>query len=111
MLPLMNYSTNNIPQYQQPIYQNPYMDRMQNLQSYQQPLQPQMQMQGLNGRIVDDFGNITANDVPMDNMGCAKGIAAVIMNNQLQLQLTENTKKSNYTNAGEIEKIYKMIER
>lgn len=49
--------------------------------------------------------------VPMDNMGCAKGIAAVIMNNQLQLQLTENTKKSNYTNAGEIEKIYKMIER
>ena len=44
MLPLMNYSTNNIPQYQQPIYQNPYMDnRMANLQALQQSLQP---MQG-----------------------------------------------------------------
>ena len=32
---------------------------------------PQMPMQniGLNGRIVDDFNSITANDVPMDNFG------------------------------------------
>ena len=71
MQPYQTFSNNNYPQFQ-PMYQpiqNPYMDRMQNLQSYQQPLQPQIQMQGLNGRIVDDFGNITANDVPMDNMG------------------------------------------
>ena len=50
-----NYSMTNY-MYQQPI-QNPYM--------------PQMPMQniGLNGRIVDDFNSITANDVPMDNFG------------------------------------------
>lgn len=69
MLPLMNYSTNNIPQYQQPIYQNPYMDnRMANLQALQQSLQP-MQSQGLLTRVVDNFDTITANDVPMQGGG------------------------------------------
>lgn len=54
---------------------NPYMDnRMASLQAYQQALyQPQIpmqiQQQGLNGRIVEDFNVITANDVPMDNFG------------------------------------------
>ena len=35
----------------------------------QVPSQPVQQVQGLNGRIVDDFSMITANDVPMDAMG------------------------------------------
>lgn len=57
--------------------QNPYMDRMNQLQQYQQSLQmqptqisgaSQMQAQvpGIIGRVVNDFGEITANDVPMD---------------------------------------------
>lgn len=52
---------------------NPYMDRMAQLQQYQQNLQPaQMpgtypqQPQGIIGRAVNDFSEITANDVPMD---------------------------------------------
>lgn len=52
---------------------NPYMDRMAQLQQYQQNLQPaQMpgtypqQPQGIIGRTVNDFSEITANDVPMD---------------------------------------------
>ena len=58
--------------YQMPV-PNPYMDRMAQLQQYQQNLQPaQMpgtypqQPQGIIGRTVNDFSEITANDVPMD---------------------------------------------
>lgn len=54
--------------------QNPYMDRMNQLQQYQQSLQmPQPQFQGqpmqapgIIGRVVNDFSEITANDVPMN---------------------------------------------
>lgn len=49
--------------------------------------------------------------VPIDNVGCAEGIAALIKDDQLRQQLIENTKKNDYTNAEEIEKIYKLIER
>ena len=52
---------------------NPYMDRMAQLQQYQQKLQPAQipgtypqQPQGIIGRSVNDFSEITANDVPMD---------------------------------------------
>ena len=52
---------------------NPYMDRMAQLQQYQQNLQPAQipgtylqQPQGIIGRPVNDFSEITANDVPMD---------------------------------------------
>lgn len=61
--------------------QNPYMDRMNFLQSYQQSLQqpvagapmslanqqamPQ-QIAGINGRVVQTVENINANEVPMD---------------------------------------------
>lgn len=48
--------------------------------------------------------------VPMDNAGCAAGIAAVIRNEELQNRLIENTKASDYTNAGEIEKINRIVE-
>lgn len=49
--------------------QNPYMDRMNFLQSYQQSLQQQpmpQQIAGINGRIVQAVENINANEVPMD---------------------------------------------
>lgn len=54
--------------------QNPYMDRMNQLQNYQQSLQmPQQQFptqqnqpQWIIGRVVNDFSEITANDVPMN---------------------------------------------
>ena len=42
--------------------QNPYIDRYAQNQAIPQ-------LQGLNGRIVDDFNAISANDVPMDAMG------------------------------------------
>ncbi|WP_294799433.1 glycosyltransferase [uncultured Eubacterium sp.] len=47
--------------------------------------------------------------VPMDNQGCADGIVKVIDDKDLQNQLIENTKKTDYTNSKEIEKVYKLI--
>ena len=55
--------------------QNPYADRLNFLQSYQQSLQQPMQMNqqpmpqqtaGINGRVVQAVENINANEVPMD---------------------------------------------
>ena len=56
--------------------QNPYADRMNFLQNYQQSLQQQpmqmnqqpmpQQIAGINGRIVQAVENINANEVPMD---------------------------------------------
>lgn len=80
MNPYQSYSMNNYPQYQQTYpqgfypqqMQNPQMDRLAQLQAMQQSLQPTQispAFQGLMGRIVDDFGVITANDVPMDGNG------------------------------------------
>lgn len=55
--------------------QNPYMDRMNFLQNYQQSLQQPIQINqqpmpqqiaGINGRIVQTVENINANEVPMD---------------------------------------------
>ena len=55
--------------------QNPYTDRMNFLQNYQQSLQQPMQMNqqpmpqqtvGINGRVVQAVENINANEVPMD---------------------------------------------
>lgn len=48
--------------------------------------------------------------VPMDNEGCAEGIAAVIRDEELQLRLIGNTKARDYTNAEEIKKIYRIME-
>ena len=48
--------------------------------------------------------------VPMDNEGCAAGIAAVLLDEELRRKLIENTKTRDYTNAGEIEKIYRLLE-
>lgn len=48
--------------------------------------------------------------VPMDNKGCAEGIAKVLRNKELRQKLTENTKKQDYSNAKELEKIYRILE-
>lgn len=69
--PPMNPYQNN--SYQPTFTQNPYMDRMNQLQNYQQNLQQTNQVQSANqqpqgiiGRVVNDFAEITANDVPMN---------------------------------------------
>lgn len=67
----MNPYQNNYTQFgPMPTMQNPYADRMNQLQNYQQSLQqpqiPQSQPQGIIGRVVNDFAEITANDVPMN---------------------------------------------
>ena len=48
--------------------------------------------------------------VPMDNVGCAQGIAAVIRDEALRERLIENTKQNDYTNSGEVKKLYRLIE-
>lgn len=58
-------------------------------------------------QLTDGFDGIV---VPMDNQGCAEGIVRVIRDKDLQNNLIENTKKTDYTNKNEIEKIYKLIE-
>lgn len=74
--PYQNYAVPQMNPYQnnfnQPMpMQNPYADRMNQLQQYQQSLQQPIQQQisqaqNLVGKIVNDFNEITANDVPMN---------------------------------------------
>ena len=59
------------PQYLQPQPQtNPYMQRMENLQQFQQALQQQPQMQTVQyqplGKVVDGIDTVKATDIPMD---------------------------------------------
>lgn len=85
--PYQNYAVPQMNPYQnnfnQPIpMQNPYTDRMAQLQNYQQSLQqPQIQQNqpqgGLIGKVVNDFSEITANDVPMN------GVSAVFPKSDL----------------------------
>lgn len=48
--------------------------------------------------------------VPMDNEGCAAGIAALLRDPEKMAQLVENCRERDYSNAGEVEKIYKLME-
>lgn len=48
--------------------------------------------------------------VPMDNEGCAEGIADVINNKELQNKICENMRKCDYMNLQEIEKLYGLLE-
>lgn len=48
--------------------------------------------------------------VPMDNAGCAAGIAALLRDPARMQQLSENCAKRDYTNSAEIEKIYVLME-
>ncbi|MBQ8622048.1 MAG: glycosyltransferase [Oscillospiraceae bacterium] len=47
--------------------------------------------------------------VPMDNVGCAEGIAALLRNPERMAQLTNNCKLRDYTNKEEVEKIYDLL--
>lgn len=72
MQPWQNYSMNNYPQYQSQF--NPYMQRMENLQQFQQAIQQPMspaQMSGTSqftplGKIVESVDMVKATDIPMD---------------------------------------------
>ena len=48
--------------------------------------------------------------VPMDNAGCAAGIAALLRDPARMQQLSENCAKRDYTNSTEVEKIYALME-
>ena len=48
--------------------------------------------------------------VPMDNEGCAAGIAALLRNPDKMRQLSANCKKRDHSNAQEVEKIYQLVE-
>lgn len=47
--------------------------------------------------------------VPMNNEGCAQGMAEFIMNTELQKQITEYLRSHDYGNMGEVEKLYDLI--
>lgn len=48
--------------------------------------------------------------VPMDNEGCAIGIAALLRDPNRMRQLSENCAKRDYTSSAEVEKIYALME-
>ena len=48
--------------------------------------------------------------VPMDNAGCAAGIAALLRDPARMRQLSENCTRRDYTNRAEVEKIYALME-
>ena len=48
--------------------------------------------------------------VPMDNAGCAAGIADLLKNPEKMRELSETCKKRDYSNASEVEKLYKLTE-
>lgn len=48
--------------------------------------------------------------VPMDNDGCAKGIAALLNDFQRMQELSENCRKRDYSNAEGADKLYQLLE-
>lgn len=48
--------------------------------------------------------------VPLDNKDCAERIAKVIGDKELQKMLVDNTKRRDYTNSGEINNLYKLVD-
>ena len=73
MMPFQNMNPNYFAwqnQYLQP-QQNPYLQRMENLQQFQQTLQPQNQSPAINmlaaiGKYVESMDMVKATDIPMD---------------------------------------------
>lgn len=47
--------------------------------------------------------------VPMDNEGCAAGIAALLRDTERMERLSENCRNRDYSNAAEIEKLYQIM--
>ena len=58
-------------------------------------------------QLIDGYDGII---VSIDNKSCAKEIIEVIENLKLCDQLIENTKKNDYTNSQEVNKVYKILE-
>lgn len=48
--------------------------------------------------------------VPMDNEGCAQGLAEFILNEALQKRITEYLRTHDYGNETEVEKLYELID-
>ena len=48
--------------------------------------------------------------VPMDNAGCAEGIAQLLRDPQRMDMLSRNCLARDYSNAAEVEKLYKLME-
>ncbi len=48
--------------------------------------------------------------VPMDNEGCAEGIAALLRDPEKMRQMSETCRNRDYSNASEVEKIYQLME-
>ena len=48
--------------------------------------------------------------VPMDNEGCARGIAELIKNKELQQSIKDYLRAHDYGNEREVEKIYRLLE-
>lgn len=57
-------------------------------------------------QLIDGYDGVV---VPMDNEGCADGLAAVIRDEALQQKLVENTKTKDYTNAEMVEELYRLM--
>lgn len=58
-------------------------------------------------QVINDYDGVI---VPMDIQGCADGIVAVIQDKELRQKLIMNTKKNDYANAQEIQKVYRLLE-
>ena len=48
--------------------------------------------------------------VPMDNEGCAAGIAELLKKPEIMRELSETCKERDYSNKSEVEKLYKLME-
>ena len=48
--------------------------------------------------------------IPMNNAGCADGIVQLLKNPERMKQLADTCAQRDYTNAGEVEKIYRVME-
>lgn len=58
-------------------------------------------------QLEDDLDGVI---VPMDNEGCAKGIADLLCDPEKMQRLAEACRRRDYSNAQEVEKIYRFIE-
>jgi glycosyltransferase involved in cell wall biosynthesis len=58
------------------------------------------------GQVTDGVDGII---VPMDNQGCAEGIAKVILNKSIQVKLTDYMKSHDFSNRDLINKLYDLI--
>ena len=70
MMPFQNQNPNYYLQYLQPQqpYQNPYLQRMENLQQFQQTINPTPVQTPLTtmGKVVESIDMVKATDIPMD---------------------------------------------